>query len=748
MSAQALAPGDYVSVARGVAPGAGKEERAWILGLMLGDANFTADHTIVLTIGQPELLEAARVEAVRVGFELKPLRRPEKQKYDYRVNGATGWIRELGLHGRISSRKHIPEIAWTWDAESVAALVAGYLEADGTVRDGKWGREVVFASTSGDLLSDVQSLLLRLGITSRRRGRTTRYRGEERSYWDLSVNGSSMDRLAEVLPPIGPKVRKLRSLPTRESADRVDLIPNRLVQRFLPHGPQASSKAHYNRDDRPRRSGYRRDKVLAETDLSPMAERNFHLAWDRVEEIEVEEPEQTYSIEVEGAHTHLVGDFITHNTHALSIGRVLYEIGKNTSIRVRIVCADDTLAENILQELETHVERNPRLHEVFPNLKKATPWTKNQMTVERTAILNDPTVQAESVLGGSTGPRSDFLLGDDLCTYRNTLAQPKLIAPVVHAWKNVWMNTLTARGRVVVVGTPWHDRDILWTLRSDPEWKAGLWERAAEDPKTHEILWAARYTHAILMAKKRQLGPRFYARGYELKPISDQELTFADKSVQRDEALPWGEPVPPGALVVSGLDPATAGEAVYLTAYLDPVDHRRVPVEMIRMRGWRPRDLAQAVVESYIRWRPQFVTVENNATQETFADLIDVIATTMPNRPPPVPLVPLFTGKQKWDPAIGLPALAVKMEQGLWPIPSACRGCGADPCICHKADCECDSCAWANEIRTHPQGRSDIIMAQWLIEQEIQQLEFDAAAGSGEDVVSVPKPDSMLRESF
>ena len=53
-----------------------------------------------------------------------------------------------------------------------------------------------------------------------------------------------------------------------------------------------------------------------------------------------------------------------------TVGRTLYELGRNPDLRCLIVTANLELGKNFLSEIKQHIENNPRLVQVFPNSDK------------------------------------------------------------------------------------------------------------------------------------------------------------------------------------------------------------------------------------------------------------------------------------------------------------------------------------------------------------------------------------------
>src|SRR5712664_4023266 len=104
----------------------------------------------------------------------------------------------------------------------------------------------------------------------------------------------------------------------------------------------------------------------------------------------------------------------------ISIGRVLWELGRNSSIRVVIVSNTQMQAEKLVRSVATYVEKSSELHEVFPHLRPATPWNVAMITIERSGVAKDPTVQGVGIHSNILGARSDLVVLDDVCDYENS----------------------------------------------------------------------------------------------------------------------------------------------------------------------------------------------------------------------------------------------------------------------------------------------------------------------------------------
>ncbi len=75
---------------------------------------------------------------------------------------------------------------------------------------------------------------------------------------------------------------------------------------------------------------------------------------------------------------------------------------------------------------------------------------------------------------------------------------------------------------------------------------------------------------------------------------------------------------------------------------------------------------------------------------------------------------------------IGLPSLAVEIENGMWGIPMAGHQNTtiADRLVGrrHKEQCNCPVCQWTQECFSFPIGLSDILMGWWIAREGYRNL--------------------------
>lgn len=136
-------------------------------------------------------------------------------------NRAKQLITRLGWKGGYAHTKCIPDEVWTWDRESVAQFVSGFVTADGSVyqnrKQGSWG--ISFSSCHEDALRDLWRLIvLRLGVRPSALtmiGRAGTGTTRKHDQWQFTVSSrSEFARLARLLKLQGAKLDALATAMT------------------------------------------------------------------------------------------------------------------------------------------------------------------------------------------------------------------------------------------------------------------------------------------------------------------------------------------------------------------------------------------------------------------------------------------------------------------------------------------------------------------------------------------------------
>jgi hypothetical protein len=361
--------------------------------------------------------------------------------------------------------------------------------------------------------------------------------------------------------------------------------------------------------------------------------------------------------------------------------RVLWELGRNPGLRVKVVCATEAVAAERSRFLRDAIARNGWVRQVFPDLLPASPWAAEAFTVARPADVIGPSVAAFGVGAGSTGTRADLLVCDDVVDVRSLHSRAERDR-VADYFQNNLMNLLEPDGRFWGLFTPWHADDLNARLKRNPSY---VTFRRAVGPGL-EPVWPQKWPRERLLARKAEIGAASFARGYRLVPIADE-----DTPVRAAWVRFWTDPADYECVVLS-VDPAVTasvkadasalvvlgktGEPPVLTGGLPgetpgftPGARQEIRVlEAIARRVAAP-DLVALIDASDRRWNPDVILFESNAAFAGIRDLLVRHARFGPR---------VKGVAQSRDKASRVAAFSVPVENGSFRLRGDGRG-GVDP---------------------------------------------------------------------
>ena len=231
-------------------------------------------------------------------------------------------------------------------------------------------------------------------------------------------------------------------------------------------------------------------------------------------------------------------------------GRILWELGRNPGLRVKVVCATESVAAERSRFLRDAISGNPGVRAVFPGLTAARPWTAEAFAVERAGDAIGPSVAAFGVGAGSTGTRADLLVCDDIVDVR-ALHSKAGRDRTADYFENNLMNLLEPDGRFWGLCTPWHADDLNARLKRNGAY--ALFREAVG--ANLEPVWPEKWPPERLAARRAEIGAASFARGYRLVPLAEE-----DTPIRADWVRFWTEPADCERVLLS-VDPAVSASA-------------------------------------------------------------------------------------------------------------------------------------------------------------------------------------------
>jgi DNA polymerase-3 subunit alpha len=264
-------------------------------------------------------------------------------------SGAYEWAKTLGILGRKAAEKRIPSACFCLTDNNLELLIGRLWAGDGFV--GAPGQMPYYATSSAELARDLQLLLLRLGIVTRRQQKQFRYQyqGMPRVGTGYTVHVVGKESVEAFLNRVAPhalgreaQVARFREYVAARQPDLTakDTLPadvrrwvdderrhHGLTWRDLEAQSGVSVKELTGRGSAKKR-GFRRSTIrrlasfFSSQRLLDLADAD--LFWDTVVSIESAGIQETYDLTVEEDHNFLAEGLVVHNSHSTAYALIAY----------------------------------------------------------------------------------------------------------------------------------------------------------------------------------------------------------------------------------------------------------------------------------------------------------------------------------------------------------------------------------------------------------------------------------------
>ncbi|HKQ08935.1 MAG TPA: replicative DNA helicase [Blastocatellia bacterium] len=312
---------------------------------LIGDGCTLPRHVIQYTTREKDLAELVAALATEVfGDEVRPRINPERNWYQvyltstrhhtHNVRSAVAeWLDDLGIFGLRSYEKHVPDKVFKQPAPAIARFLRHLWATDGCIRlkPGFYAPAVYYASSSERLARDVQSLLLRLGITAWLRRRSQNGKGHDQFHVSLSGK-PDLQRFIELVGAVGEyKNGSLREIAAyignRPANTNRDIIPSEVWRNLVVPAMEVAGMTTRQmfegistrycgtgiyKQNISRERAARLASVVHSEELNKLAHSSVY--WDEITSIELDGETEVYDLTVEHFHNFIANEIIPHNS--------------------------------------------------------------------------------------------------------------------------------------------------------------------------------------------------------------------------------------------------------------------------------------------------------------------------------------------------------------------------------------------------------------------------------------------------
>lgn len=441
-------------------------------------------------------------------------------------------------------------------------------------------------------------------------------------------------------------------------------------------------------------------------------------------------------------------------TTCVSVNYSLGEIAENPNVRILLVSNSASQSQSFLREIVGRIERDENYIEYAGELKPESPekWSSTEIIINRSNLaLKDPTIGTVGAGGTILSKRADIIICDDLLNFENTRTYDQR-SKLKEWFYQVLLPVLVPGGRLVIVGTVWHAEDLLSELLTDPMFDYRKKFKAVIKEPTNKNLWNDWYNIRLIGTEEAKIeAEKFFQDNYEKMHegveilwhkfpykklfaldkanhmafekmyqnniLNREDQKFKDEWLERAKergrnyrlirSLSTDQRQEFKA-VTQGIDLAASEETQADDNALLTIGQRRLD-DMILLLGlerghYSPADFRKTIAERATGFKPDRMLVETNGYQVALKRDLAVHN---------LPIVGYQTGKEKFDPFIGVESMAILFENDRIILPYD----KTDPYTIEMVD------KLVDELRMFPAGHTgDSAMALWFANTALRDI--------------------------
>jgi hypothetical protein len=352
----------------------------------------------------------------------------------------------------------------------------------------------------------------------------------------------------------------------------------------------------------------------------------------------------------QGRHGLILAPWGHGKSEQTAIARPLYALGRDPNLRIKLVCNSDENARARVLSLRRYLEQDPDLARVFPDLRLGREEkSTSKLTVHRDGLGKDPSVEAFGIMSSSLGSRSDLLVCDDIVDLKNAIQQPAMRPKVAQAFREGFLSRLEPEGICLYIATVWHMDDLTMQMRKTAEQGHGfaaLVVAVSDDVSRLDVqvhnapgfgapetlpLWDYWPQDRLIWRRDEEaIGTRAFARGYQQRPMSDEDAHFREEWFRSGGISRFVlEDLEPAAYdCYLGVDPAISSKKQANEFALAVIGHHRRDkklrlLERLRTTGLSVQGQADAIIHAVERWSPVMTRIEDNAYQAALGQVLE-----------------------------------------------------------------------------------------------------------------------------
>jgi intein/homing endonuclease len=269
-------------------------------------------------------------------------------------NSLRNWLSELGLYGKKSYDKFIPDLIFHLPKNKTALFLNRMFSCDGSIYNTNDCWQISYSSMSQILVRQISSLLLRFEIVSRIRTKNVKCNGKYFRSYELVIGGEFVNNFIQNIGFYGEKEHKqkeaLKSCIKLRRNPNVDTIPKEIWDIYRPGNWADIGRSFSYSNPKSLRSSVNyapsRQKLLQ---ISKLDENELvcklacsDIFWDEIISLtEIQGSFYVYDLTVPEHHNFVANDVIVHNSYSMgAIAEGLSDMSPEVRQNLSIIMLD------------------------------------------------------------------------------------------------------------------------------------------------------------------------------------------------------------------------------------------------------------------------------------------------------------------------------------------------------------------------------------------------------------------------
>ena len=326
-----------------------------------------------------------------------------------------------------------------------------------------------------------------------------------------------------------------------------------------------------------------------------------------------------------------------HGKTVLVGAYIIWKVVTNPDIRILIVTINQDKANEIMTFIQSNLSSNDKLINIFGQQKGYSEWSRDTLRVYGSPPTHkEPTLKVLGVTSSMVGGHYDIIILDDITDQKNSRTEMRR-RDLVDWLNKTLMPMLEPEGKILSIGTKWHQNDIHAYLQGISSYVCKVYKAIIEDPSelnpNGKVLWPERWSYEKLNQIRKEYGNTTFMMQYQNEYISDEDSPIKYDWIQMAIDR-YDIPKPPYVTYI-GIDIASSGEesdyfALSVIAikegFITVVDGKRDHISLSKQQ--------EIINHYYQKWKPIKIGIEQAAQQKMIID--DLI-----EKCPTLPIVPI-----------------------------------------------------------------------------------------------------------